>query len=104
MIKMYLRLDCPSGGCDPWDRYANILIRDQISNEWYELGRHITPYGVDNRVLDRGLEFDVTDFKSLLNGNVELKLFVDTWVAQGWVISLEFDYFPGTPAREFELY
>lgn len=101
MIKMYLRLDCPSGGCDPWDRYANILIRDQISNEWYELGRHITPYGVDNRVLDRGLEFDVTDFKSLLKGNVELKLFVDTWVAQGWVISLEFDYFPGTPDYKY---
>ena len=101
MIKMYLRLDCPSGGCDPWDRYANIMVKDKTTNEWFEIGRHITPYGVDNNALTRGLEFDVTDFKSILTGNVELKIYAETWVASGWVISLEFDYLSGTPDYKY---
>ncbi len=101
MIKMYLRLDCPSGGCDPWDRYANIMVKDKTTNEWFEIGRHITPYGVDNNALTRGLEFDVTDFKSLLEGNVELRIFVETWVSSGWIVSLDFDYTPGTPDYKY---
>ena len=101
MIKMYLRLDCPSGGCDPWDRYANVMVKDKTTNEWFEIGRHITPYGVDNNALTRGLEFDVTDFKSLLEGNVELRIFVETWVSSGWIVSLEFDYTPGTPDYKY---
>ena len=100
-IKMYIRLGCPSGGCDPWDRYANIMVKDKTTNEWFEIGRHITPYGVDNNALTRGLEFDVTDFKSLLEGNVELRIFVETWVSSGWIVSLEFDYTPGTPDYKY---
>ena len=73
-IKMFVRLECPSGGCDPWDRYANILVKNQETNQWFEMARHITPYGVGNSVLDRGLEVDVTDFKTLLTGNVEFCL------------------------------
>ena len=74
-------------------RFANILVKNTDTNQWYEMARHITPYGVGNSVLDRGLEVDVTDFKTLLTGNVELKIFAETWVASGWVISLEFDFF-----------
>ena len=100
-IKMYIRLECPSGGCDPWDRFANILVKDTDTNQWYEMARHITPYGVGNSVLDRGLEVDVTDFKSMLTGNVELRTYAETWVASGWVISLEFDYLAGEPDYKY---
>ena len=100
-IKMYVRLDCPAGGCDPWDRFANILIKNSDTNQWYEMARHITPYGVGNSQLPRGLEVDVTDFKSILTGNVELKIYAETWVASGWVISLEFDYLSGTPDYKY---
>ena len=100
-IKMYIRLECPSGGCDPWDRFANILVKNSNSNQWYEMARHITPYGVGNSQLTRGLEVDVTDFKSLLSGNVELKIYAETWVASGWVISLEFDYLAGNPDYKY---
>ena len=100
-IKMYIRLGCPSGGCDPWDRFANILIKNSSTNQWYEMARHITPYGVGNSQLTRGLEVDVTDFKSLLSGNVELKIYAETWVASGWVISLEFDYLAGNPDYKY---
>ena len=100
-IIMYIRLECPSGGCDPWDRFANILIKNSGTNQWYEMARHITPYGVGNSVLDRGLEVDVTDFKSLLVGNVELKTYAETWVSSGWVISLEFDFLAGEPDYKY---
>ena len=100
-IKMYIRLECPSGGCDPWDRFANILVKNSNTNQWYEMARHITPYGVGNSQLTRGLEVDVTDFKSVLLGNVELKIYAETWVASGWVISLEFDYLAGNPDYKY---
>ena len=100
-IMMYIRLECPSGGCDPWDRFANILVKNSDTNQWYEMARHITPYGVGNSVLDRGLEVDVTDFKSLLVGNVELKTYAETWVSSGWVISLEFDFLVGEPDYKY---
>ena len=101
-IKMYVRIECPSVGCDSWDRFANILIKNSDTNQWYEIARHITPYGVGNSQLDRGLEVDVTDFKSMLEGNVELKIFVETWEpGTGWLISVEFDFFDGTPDYEF---
>ena len=100
-IKMYIRLECPSGGCDPWDRFANILVKNSDTNQWYEMARHITPYGVGNSVLDRGLEVDVTDFKSLLVGNVELKTYAETWVSSGWVISIEFDFLAGDPDYKY---
>ena len=99
---MYVRIECPSVGGDSWDRFANILIKNSDTNQWYEMARHITPYGVGNSQLDRGLEVDVTDFKSMLEGNVELKIFVETWEqGTGWVISVEFDFLDGTPDYEF---
>ncbi len=100
-VMMYIRLECPSGGCDPWDRFANILVKNSDTNQWYEMARHITPYGVGNSVLERGLEVDVTDFKSLLVGNVELKTYAETWVSSGWVISLEFDFLAGEPDYKY---
>ena len=73
-IKMYVKLRCPSAGCDEWDVYANVKVKDEASGELYELGRYITPYWNDNSQLDRGFEFDVTDFKSLLTGSTELRI------------------------------
>jgi len=96
-IKMYVKLRCPSGGCNAWDVYANIYVKDPKSSEWLEIGRYITPYGVDNSKLDRGFEIDVTDFKSLLVGNVELKSFIEVWGSDGWNLSVDFDYLDGKP-------
>lgn len=96
-IKMYVKLECPTGGCNDWDVYANVQVKDVASGEWYELGRYITPYGVDNHQLDRGFEIDVTDFKSMLTGNVELRTFVEVWGADGWLVTVDFDYIEGTP-------
>src|SRR5690554_948482 len=90
-IKMYIQDICPNKECDEWDRYANIYVKDKTSGEWYEMGRFITPYWVGSEKLERGYEFDVTDFKSLLNGNTELKIYTETWLAKGRIYSVDFD-------------
>jgi len=100
-IMMYIELRCPTGGCNAWDVYANIKVKDDVSGEFYEIGRYITPYGVDNSQLTRGFEIDVTDFKSLLQGNTELFARIETWGSDGWELSVEFDYVEGTPDYEY---
>ena len=50
--------DCPAGGCDPWDRKANIQIKQ--FDEWFEIGRYVTPYGIGCSWV-----FDVTDYRSI---------------------------------------
>lgn len=96
-IKMYVKLRCPAGGCDEWDVYANVKVKDEDSGELYELGRYITPYWNDNSQLDRGFEFDVTDFKSLLTGATELRIRTECWNAKGYEVTVDFDYIEGTP-------
>tara|TARA_B110000008_G_scaffold137198_1_gene139170 strand:+ start:992 stop:2353 length:1362 start_codon:yes stop_codon:yes gene_type:complete len=96
-IKMFIQLDCPSGGCNAWDVFSNIFVKDPNSSKYFEIGRYITPYGIDNKKLERGFEIDVTDFKSMLTGNVELKAFIEVWGSDGWNLSVDFDYVIGEP-------
>nr|WP_321227868.1 peptide-N-glycosidase F-related protein [uncultured Psychroserpens sp.] len=100
-IKMYVKLTCPTGGCDEWDVYANVKVTDPASGELYELGRYITPYWNDNSQLDRGFEFDVTDFKSLLSGSTELRIRTECWNAKGYEVTVDFDYIEGTPDYQY---
>ena len=94
---MFLQIDCPSSGCDDWDRFANVKVKDVESGNWYEIGRYITPYWTGTQQLDRGLEFDVTDFKSLLTGAVELRIYIENWTDKADLITVDFDYIEGTP-------
>ncbi|MFD2552186.1 peptide-N-glycosidase F-related protein [Bizionia sediminis] len=96
-VKMYVKLRCPAGGCDEWDVYANVKVLDNDSGELYEIGRYITPYWNDNSQLPRGFEFDVTDFKSLLTGATELRIRTECWNADGYEVSVDFDFIEGTP-------
>ena len=99
-IKMYLQIDCPSTGCDDWDRFANVKVKDQTTGNWYEIARYITPYWVGTQQLQRGLEFDVTDFKSFLKDNVELRIYIENWTTKADIVSVDFDYIVGTPDYE----
>ncbi|WP_241147996.1 peptide-N-glycosidase F-related protein [Lacinutrix jangbogonensis] len=96
-IKMFVQIDCPTSGCDDWDRFANIKVKDQVTGSWFEIGRYITPYWTGTQQLDRGLEFDVTDFKGLLSGAVELRIYIENWTSKADLISVDFDYIEGTP-------
>lgn len=92
-ITAHLDVSCPSvpGGCDDWDRLAWIEVKAP-NGEWVELIRYVTPYGV---ACDHQL--DVTDFASILQGNVELRMYIETWGTGGWKIDLDFAYQAGVP-------
>ncbi|HLV92421.1 MAG TPA: peptide-N-glycosidase F-related protein [Aequorivita sp.] len=92
-VTAYLDVACPSipGGCDDWDRWAFIDIKAPDGN-WIQLIRYITPYGV---ACDHQL--NVTDYMSLLQGEVEIRVFIDTWGTGGWQLTLDANYTAGTP-------
>jgi len=92
-INAVFNVECPSinGGCDDWDRWAHIDIKAPDGN-WIQLIRYITPYGVGCNH-----ELDVTDYMSLLQGEVEFRVFIDTWGTGGWQLTLNLDYSEGTP-------
>jgi len=100
-IKMFVQIDCPTTGCDDWDRFANVKIKDVSTGDWYELGRYITPYWTGTQQLSRGLEFDVTDFRSLLTGSVELKIYIENWTDKADLITVDFDFIEGTPDYQY---
>lgn len=89
-ILMHFHLSCPPGGCDPWDRYANIKVVDNGTS--YEIGRYTTPYL--NSWCDWTL--DVSDYRNFLSGEVTLESFIDTW-SNGWEITVDFEFIEGTP-------
>ena len=93
-ITMNVNLECPNGGCDPWDRKAKISVMHL--DEWYEIGRYVTPYGVEC-----GWSFDVTDYRSILKGDVSLLSYIDTWVQPGWLVTISFDFISGAPEYNF---
>lgn len=92
-ITGYLSVTCPSinGGCDDWDRLAHVEVRAP-NGEWVEFIRYITPFGVgcDHTI-------DLTDFASLLQGAVDMRVRIGTWGTGGWNVSLRLEYESGDP-------
>jgi len=99
-ITMTLTLSCPSGGCDPWDRWGNvgIVLQKNASNpdgdQLLELGRFVTPYGIGGT-----FTYDLTDLRPAISGKRELRIFADTWV-DGWLATVKIEMKGGTPARD----
>jgi hypothetical protein len=89
-IQMNVLLNCPPGGCDPWDRFANVLVWHDTN--WYEIGRYMTPYG-----RSCGWTLDVSDYREMLRDTVIIKSFIDTWTNPGWLVNLDFIFSAGTP-------
>lgn len=100
-ITMYVQNPCPNKTCDEWDTYANVYVKNKKDNQWYEMARFVTPYWVGTEKIERGFQFDVTDFKSLLTGEVELRIFTETWNDKGRVYSVDFDFTYGKSAYKY---
>lgn len=92
-IIAHLDVACPDidGGCDDWDRVAWVEIQTP-DGQWREIIRYLTPYGV---ACDHSL--DVTDFAPWLQGEIPIRMFIDTWGTGGWEITLDFEYRKGLP-------
>jgi hypothetical protein len=91
--KLYAKFDveCPNGDCDDWDRWAYIDIKAPDGN-WIQIIRYITPYRVGCKH-----EIDLTQYGSLLQGAVEMHVFIDTWGTGGWQLTLDLEYTAGKP-------
>lgn len=87
------KVSCPDvpGRCDDWDRLGWVQIKAPDGN-WIELFRYITPYG---RSCSHSI--DVTDYASLLQGKIEMRMYIETWGTGGWQLDLTFDYREGLP-------
>lgn len=95
-IILKLKLACPTGGCDPWDRYATLGIvdpsePDDNDNNLIEFARYITPYGVGGE-----WEFDLTALRPLLSGEQTVRGFISTW-SKGWEVTAKVEFKGGTP-------
>ncbi|MCM1042492.1 MAG: discoidin domain-containing protein [Bacteroides sp.] len=88
-----LDMRCPDipGGCDDWDRVAWVEMQTP-DGQWREIIRYTTAYGVPCRH-----ELDVSDFSSWLQGEVPMRMFIDTWGSGGYDITLDFEFVKGLP-------
>lgn len=110
-VLMHVTLNCPSNGCDPWDRAGSIdLVQDLGAGKesLIELGRFMTPYGITAGTNSPpAWDIDVTELRPLLVGSVKIRVFIDTWVPQGnaaqygggWVVGTTFNMTGGKPAK-----
>lgn len=88
-----LDMQCPQidGGCDDWDRVAWVEMQTP-DGQWREIIRYTTAYGVPC-----SHELDVSDFSSWLQGEVPMRMFIDTWGSGGYDITLDFEFVKGMP-------
>tara|TARA_B110000003_G_scaffold53347_1_gene53057 strand:+ start:148 stop:1722 length:1575 start_codon:yes stop_codon:yes gene_type:complete len=96
-VNASLKVECPNinGFCDDWDRWAHIDVKSPDGN-WIQLIRYITPYGIGCNH-----EIELSDYISLLQGEVEFRVFIDTWGTGGWQLTLNLTYNQGTPAYDY---
>lgn len=104
-VTLAFDLNCPTGGCDWWDRLGHLSLvvagADTAAPEddvELELARFITPYRVAG-----SYRLDVTPLQALLVGDVTLRVFIDTWVGPGhangagWLVDASFEFVGGAP-------
>lgn len=102
-VTLRLGLRCPTGGCDWWDRLGHLsIVRPGEGGDdavELEIARFITPYRVPGP-----FEVDVTDLQRVLEGDLTIRVFIDTWVGPGhangagWLVDASFDFVGGTPS------
>ena len=90
-IIAYFDYNCVNNHCDTYDRAGGVRIRN-YRGEWVELFRYITPFGVECSD-----DVDVSDFTSLLQGLVEMELYLELWNGSGSNPNLSFSFTKGTP-------
>lgn len=94
-LLLHIKVDCPMSGCDPWDQMGNVKIKkDGIE---FEIARFITPY----RKACGPWTVDVSDFRSILTGTVDVITFIQVWGSSGWLLSLDLEYVKGDVEKPF---
>jgi len=94
-VLLDIDLKCPTGGCGDWDVLADLTMTSDAGT--FELGRYITPYGI----ACGPWTVDITDFKSVLGGEVEFSSNVFVYTQTGWLVDLEITLYDWTPENSF---
>lgn len=96
-IIAHFSVSCPIhvNGCDDWDRVAWVDIVGP-NGQRMELLRYITPYNIAC-----GQSMDVSDYASMLQGEVKIHVFIDTWVDPAWEVNLDLEYRKGSPTKKY---
>jgi hypothetical protein len=102
-VQLRLRLRCPSGRCDFWDRWAYLgLVNGQGAEAPItEIMRFVTPYR-----LTADWTADVTALAPMLAGKQRLAVMIDTWVGpghaqgNGWLVDVSFTFTPAPAPAE----
>jgi hypothetical protein len=98
-VTLHIDLSCPTGGCDWWDRHGHLSVMDGDAE--IEIARFVTPYRVGHQ-----MTVDVTDLQRLLEGELTVRIFIDTWVGPGhangagWLVDATFDFVGGLATPE----
>jgi hypothetical protein len=95
-VLLNIDLTCPAGGCGDWDVLADLKV--VTSTGTYELARYITPYGI----ACGGWTVDITDFKSVLGGEVEFQTNVLVYTETGWLVNMTIDLIDNNTQNTFQ--
>lgn len=110
-VFMTYTLECPRGGCDPWDRNGVVWVADHDTSTaplddykyWFfkarkiAVGRFITAYGKG-----ASWKIDVTDYRPYLADSATIITYVSTAIGkgQGYLLTLSFEFIAGSPDFE----
>jgi len=94
-ILLHIDLDCPVGGCDPWDQTAKVILNTDLGA--LEIARYITPYGI----ACGPWTVDITDFSSVLGGENSFTSFVSVFGPNGWAVTLDLEFIDGNNNRSY---
>jgi hypothetical protein len=93
------RYACPSGTqyCGSWDYTTHVYARPAGADS-VEIARVITPYATDWLTSNRKNDYvvDVTDYASILNGNLAFRYSYDGY-SWGFTVTLKLEMIEGTP-------
>lgn len=93
------RYACPSGStyCGSWDYTTQVYVKPP-SADTVEIARVITPYATDWLTTNKKNDYiiDVTDYASVLNGNLDFRYKYDGY-SWGFTVTLKLEMIEGTP-------
>jgi hypothetical protein len=103
-IRLFYTIECPDppNDCDPWDRLG--YMRVVTPQGEVEIARIVTPYDITgpNRPGTCTWEINVSPYKALLRGEVELMNYIESWIGgnNGWIVTCDFAFVEGERAWE----
>lgn len=103
LLEYTMCADGPQGPGE-WDNTTMIFVRNKATDEWHEITRAFTPFGGGfDASWSKAFYIDVTDYQSLLKGDVEFRYYYggyDATSERAHAFKLRFLVYEGDAERE----